>query len=113
MRGSHFRPNAIPAKIPLGDKPNERNQPMKLNVTIPIEQYKQLIHQSEMLRRIAAVVVRYARTPTTTTYECVVKLGERERKMSAKIQAHKNLGGKFLGSKEANEPMTKPTNQEQ
>jgi hypothetical protein len=86
---------------------------MKLNVTIPIEQYNQLKDQSEMLRRIAAVVVRYAHTPTTTTYECVVKLDERERKLSAKIQAHKNLGGKFLGSKETNEPMTKPTNQEQ
>lgn len=69
---------------------------MKLHITIPIEQYNLLISHSDMLGRIAAVVGRYANTPTTTTYECVVKLNNRERKLNAKIQAHKNLGGKFL-----------------
>ena len=42
-----------------------------------------------MLGRIASVVRRYAKTPTTTTYECVLKLHERERNLSAKVQALK------------------------
>jgi hypothetical protein len=56
---------------------------MKLHITIPIEQYDQLKSHSDMLGRIASVVRRYANKPTTTTYECVVKLNERERKLSA------------------------------
>ena len=69
---------------------------MKLEITIPIEQYNQLKAHSDMLGRIASVVRRFASKPETTTYECVVKLNERERKLAAKIQAHRNLGGKFL-----------------
>ena len=70
---------------------------MNLQITIPIEHYNELKAHSAMLGRIASVVGQFARTPTTTTYECVLKLNERERKLSAKIQTHKNLGGKFLG----------------
>ena len=55
---------------------------MKLHITIPVSQYDQLKADSAMLGRIASVVSRYAKTPTTTTYECVVKLNERERKLS-------------------------------
>ena len=61
---------------------------MKLHITIPIEQYNELKAHSAMLGRIAAVVSRFARTPTTTTYECVVKLNERERNLSEKIRQH-------------------------
>jgi hypothetical protein len=56
---------------------------MKLHITIPIEQYDRLKAHSDMLGLIASVVRRYANKSTTTTYECVVKLDERERKLSA------------------------------
>jgi hypothetical protein len=70
---------------------------MEIKYTISAEEYQRLKNHSAMLGRIASVVRRYAHTPQTTTYECVLALNERERKLSAKVQAHKNAGGKFLG----------------
>lgn len=62
---------------------------MKISITIPIEEYNNLKSHSNMLGRIASVVSRYAKTPTTTTYECVVKLNERERKLTDTLKRMK------------------------
>lgn len=69
---------------------------MKRQITIPVEQYDQLKSHSAMLGRIASVVSRYAKTPTTTTYECVVALDKRQRELAKKVNNHKKAGGKFL-----------------
>ena len=69
---------------------------MNIQITIPVDQYDQLTAHSVMLGRIASVVSRYAKTPMSTTYECVVALNDRERELSKKVNAHKKAGGKFL-----------------
>ena len=67
-----------------------------LKITIPLEEYKALRNHSLMLGRIAGVVRRYARTPETTTYECVVALDARVKNLGNKIRRHKEAGGTFL-----------------
>ena len=69
---------------------------MEIKYTISAEEYQRLKDNSAMLDRIAGVVMRYAHTPQTTTYQCVVALNERVRKLNAKLRSHKNAGGKFL-----------------
>lgn len=70
---------------------------MEIKYTLSAAEYQRLKDHSAMLGRIAGVVSRYAHTPETTTYECVVALNERVRKLNAKVRNHKNAGGRFLG----------------
>lgn len=70
---------------------------MKITYQISAEEYHRLTEHSAMLGRIASIVSRYAHTPETTTYECVVALNERVRKLNTKIRNHKAAGGRFLG----------------
>jgi hypothetical protein len=62
---------------------------MEIKITITVEEYQRLRDHSAMLGRIAGVVSRYAHTPETTTYQCVVALNERVRKLNAKVRNHK------------------------
>lgn len=55
-------------------------------IIISIEEYNTLKTHSQMLGRIASVVSRFARRPTTTTYEAVVKLDARERALTKKLK---------------------------
>jgi hypothetical protein len=59
---------------------------MKITVAVPIERLRKLERQSEMLSQIAAVVRRYARTPETTTLQCVIKMDLRERELTKKLK---------------------------
>ena len=59
---------------------------MNITVQIPIEQYNRMKMESEMLGRIAAHVGKYDRRKNATTYECVLKLIERERNLSKRIK---------------------------
>lgn len=67
---------------------------VKVNITIPIEEYNNLRSCKTMLGRISSVVSRYAKTPATTTYECVVKLNERERKLTETLKELKAMTSK-------------------
>ena len=69
---------------------------MKIQYTISKAEYDRLKSHSVMLGRIAGEVSRYAHTPETTTYECVLAMRNRLRVQNQKIRDHKNAGGKFL-----------------
>lgn len=70
---------------------------MKINHTISADEYQRLKDHSAMLSQIAGVVSRYAHTPETTTYQCVVALNERVRTLNAKVRNHKNAAASILG----------------
>jgi hypothetical protein len=59
---------------------------MKADVTITLEEYQRLKICTDMLGQIANLVHRFARDPETTTYQCVLKLHERERKLSDTVK---------------------------
>lgn len=69
---------------------------MKKEHTISNEEYQELKRHSAMLSSIAGVVGRYAHTPATTTYECVVALNARVILLNKKIHKQKNASGKLL-----------------
>jgi hypothetical protein len=51
-----------------------------------MEVYNDLVAKSKMLDRIAGVVKRYANSPSSTVYECVVKMDARERTLTETVQ---------------------------
>lgn len=58
---------------------------MKIVISIPIDDHNRLKEHSRMLGRISNLVSNYASSPATTTYECVLKLYERERKLTETV----------------------------
>ncbi len=61
----------------------------EIRINIHKEEYKRLKENSQMLSQIASLVGRYAHTPKTTTYDCVLAMKERLRIQNKKVRDYK------------------------